>query len=243
MTSKPTLRRDLYNCRHFTEAWTQREVGKDKNSKGLAGELGLYYALKLVAKWKNYRPPTLLGEPSPAPDPQVIARTNDYPDCYMKVDAHEFLFEAKNIFYYHGNWKKGTLFYVQQENWIRSLATQGKKWYEKQYPVRGTQQQVRHGTRREWEYQEYITITNIQNVTKVYVSTVPSLNDWAWGELEGFFGQNLIWTHHPILETEDPGLTAKFVQTPGDRECSLTTLAWLTAELSFLIDRNLRGTP
>jgi len=249
------LRPELYRCRHFSKAYSDQF---DKNYKGTVGENFLYDALKALANEERISPPELLGEPTPVYDPEIIARTNDYPDCYLKIDDKEFLFECKNLFYYPIDHPREppNPFFVQQENWVRELATWGKRWFEPEYPIRGTSRKIRKGDHTEWVYERRVRICShepihstiritsirngtcpcpdIQSVGRVYVATVPTYNGWARSELEGFFGENLVFTQHAMLSPE-------MEETPEDHECRLTTFAYLKDELRFLMERNLPG--
>jgi hypothetical protein len=70
-----------YSCKHFTTKWKD---GIDPQTKGLAGELQRFEALKIVAKMRNQAAPVLLGEPD---DPEMIDRKDNYPDVTTIVIA------------------------------------------------------------------------------------------------------------------------------------------------------------
>ncbi len=248
--SRSELRPEDYSCRHFTLEWTQGIVGQDNTTKGEAGERGLYYALQLLAKEEKFKPPALLGEPD---DPELIARKNSYPDVYQRVDDIDILFESRNPFYYHGDWT-GNSRWTPHPFFEQPLSSQAvgytaesvikKDWTAARYPIRGTSVQVRQpdGTRT-YEYERYTGVIK-ETRQKVFVVSVPSFQQPAWDALVEFFGvQNIVSTQHPILQTDDPHLTGKFVQIAEDRECALTALATLKQELEDLIFRLLRDKP
>src|SRR6266566_2487376 len=135
-----------YNCKHFTRDWVE-SFGRDGNSiKGLAGENRLYHALCMIAREEHLEDPKQLGEPDPV-STAILARTSGYPDCYLRVDDREYLFEARNVCYYHADWnrsqtgwKRKQLFYQEPLDWVKAITTSpARKWLEDRYPIRGTQ--------------------------------------------------------------------------------------------------------
>jgi len=243
----PELRLDLYDCRHFDKPW----VGSmDRQSKGLAGENGLYEALLILAKARKYQEVELLGRPDPAPDPgeaYMIGEKNYYPDCYLRVDDREYLFESKNIFFYFdktNNWggrakPLGRLspFFMEPASWVNEMLAY-KKWDEPRYPIRGSGHNIRDADgKQRWEYAHYVSIHNIQSLTRVYVSTVPSYNGQkAWNALTAIFGSldNMIFTHHPILSGE-------MCRDELDTECRDKASKWLTMELFHLLQGGVKA--
>ena len=234
----PELQLDLYSCRHFDGQWTK---SIDKNAKGHAGENGLYEALRLVARQKHYQQVEQLGEPDPVDDPSEahqIGEISDFPDCYLRVDDTEYLFESKNIFFYFGNWggrvqlnnqQRGSPFYMEPASWVKSRI-ESKKWNEPRYPVRGSGKVVWKNGRSVREYTHWIVLHNTQKVRKVYVSTCPSYNGQkAWNELFTCFGDRMVFTHHPILNTS-------MCSDDVDSTCKDQTFWRLTLELDNLIE-------
>jgi len=222
-----------YRCRHFTKEWTTLY---DKAAKGLAGENSVYRALDVLSREYHLGgSPTLLGEPDEVPEPpKIIARKSDFPDVYYRVDDAEFLFEAKNIFYYHAKWGEfGQVFYRQPPAWVKKWATEGKKWHEEHYPVRGTLKVIREGKKTRREYGQYITISNMQKVTPVYIATVHSYTPDAEGELNRFFGENQVFTNHAML-------TEELVTTREDGLCSQNALGNLMSPLIEIIEKSLK---
>jgi len=236
----PKLRPDLYTCRHFNKEWTK---SIDKNAKGLAGENGLYEALRLVARQKKYQQVEQLGEPDLVDDPSEahqIGEISDFPDCYLRVDDTEYLFESKNIFFYFGNWggrvqlnnrQRGSPFYMEPAWWVKSRIA-SKKWNEPRYPVRGSGKVVWKNGKSVKEYTQWMVLHNTQKVRKVYVSTCPSYNGQkAWNELFTLFGGRMVFTHHPIL-------SSSLCSDEIDARCRETTFQGLAVELSELIEGN-----
>ena len=216
---------DNYTCKHFTTKWKD-SIGQ--NVKGNAGENQLYEALKLIAKIKGGQA-VPLGEPDTEAD--LIARKNNYPDCYLIIKDFESLWEARNICYdrYANPKDPAQLFWrtdlERRGRWMGvKEITEGKLWHETRYPIRRSPE-----ARSDSPY-EYVSIKGKPSC--FYVSTVYSYTQDAQFELHRFFGDNMVFTDHPILSPE-------MVQDAEDETCRDETNGNLLALLMDKIDRAL----
>jgi hypothetical protein len=217
---------DNYACKHFTTKWKD-SIGQ--NVKGNAGENQLYEALKLIAKIKGGQA-VPLGEPDN--ESEIIARKNNYPDCYLRIGEFESLYEARNICYdRNANPKDPTQLFWRTDlerrgRWMGvKEITEGKLWNEQQYPIRRSP-----NARSDAPYQ-YVLIKG--KPAKFYVSTIPSYTPAASIELQRFFGDNMVFTEHPILSPE-------MVQDAEDEGCRDETNGDLLVLLMDKIDRALQ---
>ncbi len=219
---------ESYSCRHFTRAWTRRFPPATKE---IAGEEMLYKTLLELARLKKYPEPILLAEYE---DPKLLARTEGYPDVYQKVNNVEFLFEAKNHFYYHADWGHPAPFYQQSPKWVRENVER-KRWKADKIPIRGSRKQVWDSSkgRPEWQWTEFVYLMNRQNIRECYASTVKSFTPDALPRMEKFFGLNQVYTDHAILSPE-------MCETSEDVDCAVETSDNLIILLAELIARELK---
>jgi hypothetical protein len=232
--------RDPYACRHFTTAW---KGSLNDAKKGLAGENFLYEALQTVARIENEARPgsvilAQLGEPSQA---EILGRTNDYPDCWLKIGDFESLWEARNTCYDRFANPKDPKqeFFRTPLSRIGRIAgvkdiTKGKLWDADRYPVRGTQRQVWNPAIRKpvTDYERWVYPTIKQKVRRFYVSTIGGricYHQDAIDELDRFFGGNQIYTNHPML-------TDNLCRDAEDRACAKETFGHLV----ILINEKVR---
>jgi hypothetical protein len=155
--------------------------------------------LRIVAKMRNQAAPVLIGEPD---DPEMIARKDSFPDCY----GFNSLWEARNLcFDRNANPKDPAqlFFRVPLERHGRMMGvkdvTDGKKWDEPRYPIRGSR---RHTVVDGNDVYDYSYVMIKQNARRFYVSTVYSYTQDAQFELHRFFGDNLVFVDHPLLSHE-----------------------------------------
>jgi len=226
---------------------------RGNNDKGLAGEVALYQAFHHLAReFRTSQDPVLLGEPSPEiDDPIQIAEPqrpdpNNLPDVYWHVDDTEILAESKNIFY---TWlpkppSPRQRFYemkYDQPSEVRegkrppvvtAESIMEKQWKLSEYPIRGTSHPVRENGRLVRRY-AMIPIMNTQSVTKLLVTSIPSIQDYAWKRLDSFFGGNIVFTQHPVI--------TPFVRDRADQTCQDNTWATLVIRLKETIQPVLEG--
>ncbi len=229
-----------YDCRHFTKSWCV-PLKNLFSEKGKSGEDFLYNVLCEVAGILRTNPPELLGEPDPVYEDvraEILGRTNEYPDCYLKVDDLETLWEAKNIFYYHGDWHRKntsykTPFFYQQEQWVRRYVT-SKHWDERAYPIRNSARDVWSKERGQAVKQYQWVYPNIEKTRKVYVATVQSYNGFAQTLLDKFFGNAQIFANHAMF-------TPEFLEkinastSPVEVDCAIETQGLLRKQVMDLV--------
>jgi hypothetical protein len=222
-----------YNCKHFTKAWSNSFGPDGKNVKGEAGERMTYEVLREIARDNHLTQLELLGESDPV-DTAILARKSKFPDCWIRIDDLDWLFEVRNVCYYHADWS-GKLgwnhtFYLQDSAWVAGV-TKGKDWWEERYPIRNTRR-MRWNTvtkQREavWDWTPMLSM-NTNKRKKTYVSTVASFNDKARTKLDDFYGKREIFTEHPIM-------TPELAETDEDKLCFAETHYRLRTELEKVL--------
>ena len=214
--------------------------------KGVAGESQLYEALKIVAQVKKCPEPVLLGEADPVVETVQLARyrklpdgsKQSFPDCYLRLDDRESLWECKNNCYYHvkGGWGKyHDEFWRQSPEWVRR-EVKSKAWNEPRYPIRDKARTVWNPQTHLYEREPvYVyTNTNTRDITKFYVGTIPSFLQSAWFDMVEFIGNEnrLVFSEHPLLSSD-------LCEEPEDKECSETAFSKLNDGVLTAVDDNL----